>query len=86
MGGRGGAGELGLCFLSHPRHLLSLTFRRMHGPQGTDWHICTVAALTKKLLHNAAKTILYQNQALPHHNTTSFKQKVGLSIQIRMIV
>jgi hypothetical protein len=34
----------------------------------------------KKLLHNEEKTILYQNQAQPHHNTTYSKQKVGLSI------
>jgi hypothetical protein len=34
----------------------------------------------KKLLHNEVKTILYQNQAQPHHNTTYSKQKVGLSI------
>jgi hypothetical protein len=33
----------------------------------------------KKLLHNEGKTILYQNQAQPHHNTTYSKQKVGLS-------
>ena len=35
----------------------------------------------KKLLHNEGKTILYQNQAQPHHNTTYSKQKVGLSIK-----
>jgi hypothetical protein len=31
-------------------------------------------------LHNEEKTILCQNQAQPHHNTTYSKQKVGLSI------
>jgi hypothetical protein len=44
---RGGKGtcELGLCSLSHPSHVRSRTFRRMHGPQGTDRHIRTAAAL-----------------------------------------
>ncbi len=37
----------------------------------------------KQLLHNEEKTILYQNQTRPHHNTTYSKQKVGVSVQMR---
>jgi hypothetical protein len=53
VGGRGGTCELGLRSLSHPRHVRSRTFRRMHGPQGTDRHIRTAAALRACALSGA---------------------------------